>query len=126
GRNSRRCACDHWRGDARRDGAAHVGTPMIPSSRARVRALIASRIAQRGDVGAIGEIVLEETQREAVRRARSALLRFRGVLLADDVGTGKTYIGLALIAPYENPLVIAPAALRHMWNRAARRVAAPI
>jgi hypothetical protein len=97
---------------------------MIPAPRARVRSLIASHIAHRGDVGAVGEIVLTEPQREAVRRARSALLRFRGVLLADDVGTGKTYIALALIAPYANPLVIAPAALRRMWEHAARRAGA--
>lgn len=40
-------------------------------------------------------------------------------MLCDPVGTGKTYIALALIDPPARALVVAPAVLREMWIRAA-------
>ena len=99
---------------------------MIPSSRARVRARIAARFAARNDTTTIGSVVLRDAQSEAVRRARIALGRFRGVMIADDVGTGKTFIALTLVAPYANRLVVAPATLRAMWEDAARRASIEI
>jgi len=69
-------------------------------------------------------------QADAVLRARAILDRFGGALVADGVGLGKTYVALAL-AELErvaggNALVVAPAALRREWQRAASQVGAPL
>jgi len=61
-------------------------------------------------------------QEEAVRRARGVLERFRGVLVADGVGLGKTYIALALAALERRDggdcVAVVPAALAEEWRRA--------
>ena len=44
-----------------------------------------------------------------------------GCLLADDVGTGKTYVALAVAREWSRPLVVHPASLRATWEHAARR-----
>jgi superfamily II DNA or RNA helicase len=69
-------------------------------------------------------------QSEAALRAWSILARFGGVLVADAVGLGKTFVGLAL-AELEarqggDTCVIAPAALRHEWRQAAQSVGRPL
>jgi superfamily II DNA or RNA helicase len=69
----------------------------------------------------VGEISLWPHQRDAVVRLRAAIAEFGGALLADDVGTGKTFVGLAIAATYRAPLVIAPASLRGRWRDAATR-----
>jgi hypothetical protein len=71
-------------------------------------------------------VTLLDSQRESVRRARHAIARFGGVLIADDVGAGKTYIALTLVSRYTNPIVLAPAVLRVMWEDAARRASVRI
>ncbi len=108
-----------------------MGAPLIPASRERVRALIASRLASLSESLSSGDEVsdpvqLRESQREAVRRARLALQRFGGVLLADDVGTGKTFVALTIARAFANPLVVAPAALREMWEQSSARSAIDI
>ena len=69
-------------------------------------------------------------QSEAVLRAWAILARFGGVLVADGVGLGKTFVGLALGELERrrggNACVIAPAALRHEWVRAAESVGSPL
>jgi len=61
-------------------------------------------------------------QEEAVRRASGILARFGGVLIADAVGLGKTYVALALAALERarggEALAVVPAALRGEWERA--------
>ncbi|HEY0671227.1 MAG TPA: DEAD/DEAH box helicase [Longimicrobiales bacterium] len=69
---------------------------------------------------------LAQHQVEAVARARSIMQRRGGVLIADGVGLGKTYIAAALIeqelsAGNAVTLVI-PAALRGGWRQALRPV----
>ena len=58
------------------------------------------------------------------------LRRFGGVLVADGVGLGKTYIGLGLAWAERrsggDALVVAPASLRREWARAADRVGEPL
>ncbi len=72
----------------------------------------------------LGAVTLTAAQANIVHRARAALHRRGGVLLADDTGAGKTFIALALAAPYGAPvLVVAPAALRTTWLRAMHRTA---
>lgn len=58
-------------------------------------------------------------QEDALQRARVALDRYGGVLLADDVGTGKTFAGGAFaaraVASGRRVLAVGPAALRSAW-----------
>lgn len=67
---------------------------------------------------------LLEHQSDAVVRSRAILARFGGVLLADGVGLGKTYIALALAALERasggEALAVIPAALRDEWHRAGQ------
>jgi hypothetical protein len=67
-------------------------------------------------------IDLAEFQEDSVRRARRILQRYDGVLIADSVGLGKTWIGKKLLEDYAyhqrmKALVICPASLRPMWER---------
>ncbi len=69
-------------------------------------------------------------QADAVRRADAILSRFGGVLVADGVGLGKTFIALALIALEReqggDAAAIVPAALRAEWLRACRQTGIPV
>ena len=61
-------------------------------------------------------------QHEAFQKAQRILRRYHGVMIADSVGLGKTYIGkklLELFAYYQRQraLIICPAQLREMWQR---------
>ena len=65
------------------------------------------------------------SQRTAFRRVLAALARYRGALLADPVGTGKTYVALAAAQVVNGPrhtTCLVPAALREQWERTARRI----
>lgn len=90
-------------------------------SGAAARAHIANAWLAPDGQSALGSITLRPHQREAVARARVALERHGGALIADDVGLGKTFIALALAAEARRPLVIGPAALRAMWAQACGR-----
>ncbi len=69
-------------------------------------------------------------QADAVRRCRAILQRFGGVLLADGVGLGKTYVALALAALEReqggDAVAVVPAALRAEWMRASRETGVPL
>ncbi|MEX0885881.1 MAG: helicase-related protein [Phycisphaeraceae bacterium] len=67
-------------------------------------------------------VELTEFQEEAVRKARRILQRYDGVLIADSVGLGKTWIGKKLLEDFAyhqrmKALVVCPASLREMWRR---------
>ncbi len=67
-------------------------------------------------------IDLAEFQEDSVKRARRILQRYDGVLIADSVGLGKTWIGKKLLEGYAyhqrmKALVVCPASLRPMWQR---------
>ncbi len=67
-------------------------------------------------------IELAEFQDDAVRKARAILLRYDGVMIADSVGLGKTWIGKKLLEDFayhlrQKAIVICPASLRDMWNQ---------
>ena len=70
---------------------------------------------------------LADFQRDAAARAADVLARRGGVLLADGVGLGKTYVALALaereLRAGGSVLVTAPASLRGEWVRPLRRLA---
>jgi superfamily II DNA or RNA helicase len=71
----------------------------------------------------LGSITLRPDQVQTARRVRAHLRRDGGCLLADDVGTGKTFVALALMREWRRPLIVAPASLRTTWEQAARRAA---
>ncbi len=67
-------------------------------------------------------VELSEFQDDAVKRARKILARYDGVMIADSVGLGKTWIGKKLLEDYayhlrQKALVVCPASLREMWER---------
>lgn len=69
-------------------------------------------------------------QADAVLRARGILARFGGVLVADGVGLGKTYIGLAIAALERShgggAAAFVPAATLPEWRDAASAVSVPL
>jgi superfamily II DNA or RNA helicase len=65
---------------------------------------------------------LAEFQEDSVKKARRILARYDGVLIADSVGLGKTWIGKKLLEDFayhrrQKALVVCPASLRNMWQR---------
>ncbi|MGD0337497.1 MAG: helicase-related protein [Bacteroidota bacterium] len=73
------------------------------------------------ETGSIRSAVeLAEFQEDAVKKARKILARYDGVMIADSVGLGKTWIGKKLLEDFAyhmrmKALVICPASLRQMW-----------
>lgn len=67
-----------------------------------------------------GDIKLSRFQQHGVKRALRILDKYHGVMIADGVGLGKTYLGLAIMQTFverkERVLVICPAALCNMWE----------
>jgi superfamily II DNA or RNA helicase len=66
-------------------------------------------------------VELSEFQEDAVKKARKILARYDGVIIADSVGLGKTWIGKKLLEDFayhmrQKALVICPASLREMWE----------
>lgn len=67
-------------------------------------------------------VALAEFQEDATRKARRILTRYDGVLIADSVGLGKTWIGKKLLEDFayhrrQKAVVICAASLREMWQR---------
>ncbi|WP_417374554.1 helicase-related protein [Gimesia maris] len=67
-------------------------------------------------------VELAEFQEDAVKKARRVLARYDGVLIADSVGLGKTWVGKKLLEDYayhrrQKALVVCPASLRDMWKK---------
>jgi SNF2 family DNA or RNA helicase/HKD family nuclease len=65
---------------------------------------------------------LAEFQEDAVKKARRILARYDGVLIADSVGLGKTWIGKKLLEDFayhrrQKAVIVCPASLRDMWER---------
>lgn len=68
----------------------------------------------------LGELTLRPHQLTAVGRLLEIIESHRGALLADAVGLGKTYVALAVARAHRSAIVICPAALRGMWERAMK------
>jgi SNF2 family DNA or RNA helicase len=67
-------------------------------------------------------VELAEFQEDAVKKARRVLARYDGVLIADSVGLGKTWIGKKLLEDFayhrrQKAVVVCPASLREMWRK---------
>ena len=93
----------------------------LTTARACIASALLGGAAQDDATGALGDITLLPHQQDAVTRLRETLARFRGALLADDVGLGKTFIALAVARGYDTTHIIAPAALLPMWMLALQR-----
>lgn len=67
-------------------------------------------------------------QVRSYRRVVAAIHRFGGALLADPVGSGKTYVALAAAAAINRgpTACLVPAALRSQWRATADRVSVPV
>jgi hypothetical protein len=66
-------------------------------------------------------VELAEFQEDAVKKARKILARYDGVMIADSVGLGKTWIGKKLLEDFayhmrQQAVVVCPASLRQMWE----------
>ncbi|MGC9371625.1 MAG: helicase-related protein, partial [Paracoccaceae bacterium] len=78
--------------------------------------------------GTRSAVELTRFQEDAVARARRILARYDGVMIADSVGLGKTWIGKKLLEDRayhrrQKALVVCPASLREMWRRELREAA---
>ena len=72
---------------------------------------------------------LRPEQRASFGRARAALDRYGTAILAEPVGSGKSWIALALATAESGgamPTVIIPAALLDQWRATAERVRVPV
>jgi superfamily II DNA or RNA helicase len=68
-------------------------------------------------------------QQRSFRRVLAALRRHRGAVLADPVGSGKTYVALAVGAWFNrgNPTAcLVPATLQEQWEAVAKRLRIPL
>lgn len=100
-----------------------MGQPLTPDPAADLRAAkdrLASLVlgGDRDVDPVLGTLRLRPHQISAVRRLLEVITRHRGALLADAVGLGKTYVALAIARRHSRPLIVCPAALRPMWERA--------
>lgn len=71
----------------------------------------------------LGTITLQPAQSDAAARLLRLIRAHAGALLADPVGSGKTYVALAVAHALGPPAIVAPAALRTMWRRACAAAA---
>lgn len=85
------------------------------------RTVVSSRSTRRAAPAANG-VLLTPLQEEGAARAGRVLEQYCGVVVADSVGMGKTFVALRLIeqarAAQRDAVVIAPATLRFKWKRA--------
>lgn len=78
---------------------------------------------ERTAFGVTSRVELAEFQEDAVRRVFSRLKKYNGVLVADSVGLGKTYIAKKIIEEFgfflrKNFIVVCPAQIREsIWIR---------
>ena len=76
------------------------------------------------------KVELSEFQEDAVVRIKSRLRKYGGVIIADSVGLGKTWIAKKIIEEFgfykrKNFLVICPAQLRRMWSEEIKSMMLP-
>jgi hypothetical protein len=99
-----------------------VPAPVIGASAPGVVAAIATSLAPPVSPES-APAWLRESQRISFSRALAAIGKARVALVADPVGSGKTWIALALAKAgrEESAVVIAPSVLREQWLRCAAR-----
>lgn len=94
----------------------------LVSPRAAALRILANRYRTTNESTTSHTYSLAAFQEEAVARAQDILQRRGGVIIADSVGLGKTYIAAALIESQlrleRNCVVVVPEALIRTWRRA--------
>lgn len=103
-----------------------VPGPAAPAS-AVCRALTRALAPAESDAAAPAWLLPEQAPQ--FRRALAALERYGGALLADPVGSGKTWIALAVArhaAGSTVPVAVVPASLTAQWEDTARRIGVPL
>lgn len=100
----------------------------LTSPREAALRILAGRLQTPIDV--VTTVPLAAFQQEAFERATAILRRRRGVLIADSVGLGKTFVALALIESAlkagQHVIVVVPAGLKRMWRSELRKLASSI
>jgi superfamily II DNA or RNA helicase len=76
-------------------------------------------------------VELTAFQHEAFQKAQRILRRYHGVMIADAVGLGKTFVGKKLLELYgyyqrKRALIICPAQLQTMWEREIEDARIPV
>lgn len=101
-------------------------SPGTPESGTVVANSIARSLAPPEHLDPIPQWLLPEQER-SFRRALAAVRRHGGALLADPVGSGKTYVALAVAGAINrgSTVCLVPASLLAQWKRAADRVGIP-
>ncbi len=72
---------------------------------------------------------LSQSQARSFRRVLTALRRYGGALLADPIGSGKTYVALAVAREWnghQSTVCLVPAGLAGQWEAVAHRLGVPI
>lgn len=98
------------------------------SSGAAVAASLARSLAPAEDASPPPEWLLPHQSR-SFRRALAALRRHRGAVLADPVGSGKTYVALAVAAAWNHgrsTACLVPATLQPQWEAIAKKLEIPL
>ena len=101
------------------DRSAMPALPALVSTTEARRHIAELVLGEDAAAASVGRIALKPHQRAAVVRVEAAMREFGGALLADETGLGKTYVALATARASRHPLIVAPAALRDMWQRAS-------
>jgi superfamily II DNA or RNA helicase len=107
--------------------ATGLRLPLCSSAEA-VAASIARSLAPAEDGSAAPTWLLPE-QHQSFRRALAALRRYGGAVLADPVGSGKTYVALAVAKALNRGSTTAclvPATLTAKWKQAAEQLGIPV
>ncbi|HEU5303438.1 MAG TPA: SNF2-related protein, partial [Gemmatimonadales bacterium] len=102
--------------------------PGPAASSQAVAASLARSLAPPED-GATPPPWLRTGQHRSFRRTLAAVRRHRGAVLADPVGSGKSYVALAVAAEFNGLATTAclvPATLAHQWAELAARLGVPI
>ena len=102
--------------------------PGPPSHGAAVAASLARSLSPAEDVSPPPQWLLPSQQR-SFRRVLAALRRHRGVVLADPVGSGKTYVALAAAASFNrggHTACLVPATLQPQWEAVAKELGIPV
>lgn len=98
------------------------------SAGAAVAASLARSLSPAEDASPPPQWLLPSQQR-SFRRVLAALRRHRGAVLADPVGSGKTYVALAVAASFNrgNPTAcLVPATLQPQWEAVAKGLGIPL
>jgi hypothetical protein len=115
------------------EALAAVAEPLVtalrpgpPTAPLRVAAALARSLAPEEAQDPVPAWLWPE-QRASFQRAVAAIRRYGGALLADPVGTGKTYVALAVAATFNRQptACLVPAALAGQWRAAADKLGVP-